>query len=75
MPSGGPVNPDWEGIRRDIVERLTLLEEVWGKLDAPESTRAAIWNDLIMPALLLLGKFCSCVRINSDDEPNTGHAD
>lgn len=53
---------DWEGIRRDVLLRLEILEKMLDADNVDEHARRLLVRDLVLPAVELIGRFCSCVQ-------------
>lgn len=62
---------DWDGVERDVLTRIRLLRGMVEHLPENEVNNM-IARDLLVPAIGLLGEFCSRVKIA--DEANA-HAD
>lgn len=61
--------PNWEQIERDVVERIRFLRAVHEKLDdRGTGLKDKIYNDLIVPNLKLLARFCACCEIGEGHE-------
>lgn len=52
---------DWDGTEREVVAKIRLLRGLAEKLES-NPTNDRIANDLILPALMLLGQFCQSVQ-------------
>lgn len=60
---------DWKRLERDVVLRIRVLAAAARGLD-PRSAGAigeSIANDVILPNLLLLGRFCAAIEIEEDE--------
>jgi hypothetical protein len=64
---------NWSKVRRDVNKRINLLEAIVQRLE-PTPINDAIANDMILPALELLGDFCACVVIENEPESERGPA-
>ena len=53
---------DWGRLEADVVTRIHLLKSMADALE-PNPTTEKIANDLIVPAIALLGQFCSMIDI------------
>lgn len=62
-------NADWKRLERDVVLRIRVLASAARRLDARSAGAIgeAIANDLILPNLLLLGRFCAAIGIEKDE--------
>jgi hypothetical protein len=53
---------DWDGVEKDVVTRIRLLKAACQHLD-PNDMNDKIAEDLFLPALRLLGEFCTRITI------------
>lgn len=61
--------PDWDGLERDVVERIRTLRMCWHGLPKGPGNDE-IRGQVILPAVALLAEFCACVSEESPDEDN-----
>jgi hypothetical protein len=67
-------NMDWEKMRKDVNLRIDYLQAVVEQLDAT-LVNEKIANDLIMPTISMLGRFCSSVKVEEDTEKSQPNAE
>ena len=61
---------DWDQLERDVVTRIRMLRAIVEKIDVnPLSDKVA--QDLFLPAVTLLGEFCTMIEIDGEDKPDT----
>lgn len=54
---------NWDALEHDVVTRIRLLRAMVDKLDTNE-LHDKVANDLILPNVSLLARFCSAVQID-----------
>jgi hypothetical protein len=68
-----PIEPDWENLEHEVVERIRALAAMMGdKCDAPAALKAKIYADLVRPNFRLLADFCANVAFSDADEDARG---
>lgn len=58
-------NADWDRVEREVVEKIHALRDLSKGLK-PSPLNDKIAQDLILPALTLLGHFCTSVSVKYD---------
>ena len=58
-------NADWDRVERETVERIRALRALAETLE-PTPINDKITQDLILPALALLGRFAACVKVEDE---------
>jgi hypothetical protein len=60
---------DWQKLEHEVVKRIRMLAATATKLDAPEEWRRKIFDDLVMPNVMLLVQFIECIEeVDVDEE-------
>jgi len=61
------VHPEWAAMERDVVDRIRFLAAYEGSIPSPRTgLHKKIWDDLVMPNLILLAEFCANVDIDKE---------
>lgn len=62
-----PAKWDWDKIERDVVTKIRALHIIATRT-TPDSIRQKLVEDLILPAMCLLGEFSNCVEIGTEEQ-------
>ena len=60
-----PSEWDWDEIERDVITKIRALRTIATQL-SPDGMRQKLVEDLILPAMCLLGEFSNCVEIGPE---------
>ena len=55
--------PKWDEMKKDVCERIDYIAALHKTFDADNPLHNKICEDLILPAVKLLGEFCACIEI------------
>jgi len=53
--------PDWDGLKKDVNDRIDILRAVWEKADL--EIKDSLMRNLIIPCLACLADFCASVQL------------
>lgn len=65
-------NADWDSVENEVILKIRLLKATCQQLESNELSDQ-IAEDILLPALRLLGEFC--VRVTIEEDPHIGSLD